>query len=146
MPAGGDRIATLPPQMHALRRHGRRSAWIALLAVLAMALVPTLARALAHGQGTGTQWVEVCTAQGTGLVAVAGHGTAAPEDGGSSLLPQLEHCPLCVPAHAGPGPSAPAFDLPPPVGMSDTPSWLGLRPQALDGWRSAQPRGPPLRR
>lgn len=129
--------------MHPARRNIRRSAWIALLAVLAMALVPTLARALAHGQGVGTQWIEVCTAQGMTLVAVADHG-AEPGDGGASLLPQLEHCPFCTLGHSGPILPTLGFEVPPSVSASDRPSWLELPPHPLGGWRSAQPRGPPL--
>jgi hypothetical protein len=130
--------------MHPARRNIGHSAWIALLAVLAMALVPTLARALAHGQGVGTQGVEVCTAQGMKLVAVADHGAADPDDAGPSLLPQFEHCPFCTLGHGAPALPTWGHEVPPPVGASDRPSWIELPPQALDGWRSAQPRGPPL--
>lgn len=122
----------------------RRSAWVALLAVLAMALVPTLARALAHGQGAGTQWIEVCTAQGMKLVAVADDGTAETGSAPQTLLPQLEHCPFCTLGHGGPAlPSATVALLPPPAAVRTVPARFLHAPRTLRAWRSTQPRGPP---
>jgi hypothetical protein len=131
--------------MHRLRRLHRPSAWTALLAVLAMALVPSLARALAHGQGAGVQWVEVCTAQGMKLVAVADHGATEPGDTPHTLLPQLEHCPLCTLGHGGPALPSAAFALqPPPAAARAVATRFLHAPRTLYAWRSAQPRGPPF--
>lgn len=115
------------------------------MAVLAMALVPPLARALAHGQGAGVQWVEVCTAQGMKLVAVADHGTTERGDTPRTLLPQLEHCPLCTLGHGGPAlPSATSALQPPPAAARAVAARFLHAPRTLYAWRSAQPRGPPF--
>ncbi len=130
--------------LHSLHPRRRRwPAWLALWAMLAMALLPGVSHALAWAQGGHTQWAEVCTAQGLRLVAVAdAAGTQAP------ALPaahaQLEHCLFCA---GGLGPAA----LPPawaPAAPASTaararPAGCGASPHAGALPRHAAPRGPP---
>ncbi len=128
--------------MNALRPHLRLPVWIALVAMLALALLPTLSHALTFARGGSGAWVEVCTPQGMRLVQVAGDETPAPLQAGS----HLEHCPLCVLPHvdAAPPPAVPAV-LPLPLAAFSPPPAFLHAPVTLYAWRSASPRGPPSR-
>lgn len=130
--------------MQRLRLNTRRLAWLALVAVLAMALVPTLARALAHGQGASTQWVEVCTAQGMKMVPVAAAQAQESQAPEASPLSQLEHCPMCALGHLCAGPPA-ALPAPLPAAAARlVPARFLHAPRTLHVWRASQPRGPPF--
>jgi hypothetical protein len=122
------------------RRTLRPLVWLALMAVLAMALLPTVTHALALQRG-GSAWVEVCTPQGMRLVAVDAGDTPAPLQAAA----HLEHCPLCAlqGVDAGAPPPAPAGMVFLPPGRSGPPPLFLLAPTTLHAWRSAQPRGPP---
>lgn len=118
--------------------------WLALAAMLAMALLPTVSHALAFARGGAGAWTEVCTPQGLRLVAgpayEAGQGDAPLQAAG-----HLEHCPLCTLAADHPG--LPAAVLQAGVLLSGP--VLRLPPvaqalRALPPWRQAQPRGPPV--
>lgn len=114
-----------------------------MLAVLALALVPTVSRALAHAQGQSA-WVEVCSQQGSVWVAADGSSTDGNPDG--ATLHTLEHCALC-------GLAAAALPLPPtefawvlPLTAATLVPTLFLqapRPQFV--WVQSQPRAPPVR-
>lgn len=119
-------------------RRQRLPAWIALVAIWALALVPTLSRALDFAAGNGS-WAEVCTAQGPRLVS-----TDAGDDTPPQAVPSLEHCRLCPLAldSAAPLPSA-AVQLPLPVAGAEPPPLFLHAPRPLFAWRSAQPRAPP---
>ncbi len=123
------------------------SAWLALWAMLAMALLPTVSHALAFARGGASNWVEVCTPQGMRLmaVAVADGADGAPAPAPVQAAGHLEHCPLC--ALGGDLPplpaAAPAALLPPH--SAALPSLFLQAPYAQQAWRSAQPRGPPSR-
>lgn len=127
--------------MDLLRAHARRHAWIALLAVLATALLPALARAFTHAQGDATPWTEICTSQGlrpVALAEVAGDTAPAP-----TALP-LEHCALCLPGHAAAEapPAQPAVPWPP--ALREAVPVAGLNPPAgPPAWPASRPRGPP---
>jgi hypothetical protein len=124
-------------------RHQRLSAWIALVAMLAMALLPTLSHALAHARGGASSWAEVCTPQGMRLVAVSAD-DSLPGGAPAQAAGHLEHCPLCA---LGADALAPPLSLPPalvlPLGRAGLPPLFLQAPHTLHAWRSAQPRGPP---
>lgn len=116
---------------------------LALLATLALAVLPSVSHALAFAHGGASAWAEVCTPQGMRMVAVD------PEQQTDSSAPMqaaatLEHCALC--ALAGGASALPASG---PVALPLLPNshalpWLFLHaPHTLHAWRSAQPRGPP---
>jgi hypothetical protein len=125
--------------MRAVRAHRRLTSWIAALAILLASLAPALSHALASA--TGTQWVEICTAQGSKWIK-------AGEDG-SERSPAsahvLDHCPYCS-LHA------PTLGLPPATPLARLPLRLSHKlplaflsaPRTLHAWVSAQPRAPPL--
>jgi hypothetical protein len=118
------------------RRHLGRLNWIALVAILSLALAPTLSRAIAHAQGV-VSWGSVCTASPSVPFGDGGDPTRA------AGAAQLEHCPLCA---VGAAPFAP------PAG-AQTLSFDGRLGHALPGaragevraraWFVARPRGPP---
>lgn len=123
-----------PPRTH-------RPIWFALVAMLAVALLPTLSHALAHTRGGAPAGAAVCTAQGLRS------GVAAPDPADATAPPataRLEHCPLCTLATDHPV-------LPPAsasAGVRLSPATLALAPVApalrgVSSWRAAQPRGPP---
>ena len=124
--------------MNPLRRPHHPARWMALAAVLALALLPTVSRLLAATAGGG--WVEVCTPRGTRLVAT-GSDAAAPA---SPAAIHVDACGFCALA------SHSAMLLPGPIAVS-----LPLRTQQAQARPTAsaqrtprpasdaQPRGPP---
>jgi hypothetical protein len=133
----------------ALRLQLRPLTWIALVAILALALLPTLSHAWAysHAQGAGG-WAEVCTTQGPQRIAVDADGkladTVIDADTNMSSAAHLQHCPLCALSFDAPllPPAAPAA-LPLALAGSAPPAAFLHAPRTLFAWRSAQPRGPP---
>lgn len=120
--------------MNAARRStfARMSAVLALLAVLAFTLLPTVSRALASGGG----WTEVCTPQGMKLVAL--------DDQGGEITTTLDACGLCtVAAHgAAPLPAAPVV-VALPLAAAEPPSAFLHAPGRAHAWQPAQSRAPP---
>ncbi|HSV46035.1 MAG TPA: DUF2946 domain-containing protein [Ramlibacter sp.] len=120
----------------------RRICRLALLAMLALAVLPTVSHALAASGGP-IGWAEICTPQGARLVAVdASEGTpSVPAD----VAAHLEHCPFCVPAFGALGlPPASALALGLALTSAEPPPLFLHAPRAPHAWRSAQPRAPPL--
>ena len=137
--------------MNALRHHLRPLSWIALVAILALALLPTLSQARAHAQAQGAGgWAEVCTPQGPKRIAVDADGKLADTvidttaDDTPSGAAHLQHCPLCALSLDLPvlPPAAPAA-LPLALASDAPPAAFLHAPRTLHAWRSAQPRGPP---
>ena len=122
-------------------RQRPRFVWLAILATLAMALVPTLSHALAHLRGQAA-WVEVCTTAGSRLVALDAAGQA--QQPATSAAAHLEHCPYCAPSFGGVGlpPSPLALPLATEL-ATDVPALFLHAPRTLHAWCSAQPRAPP---
>ena len=122
-------------------RHPRRHPliWLALAAMLALVVLPTVSHALARtGVGAGA---EVCTPQGLRSVAAA-----LPDggDGPRQTAASLVHCALCTltadhlglpPVAAQAGLRLHADEGPLPAGASPS--------RALPAAGIAQPRGPP---
>jgi len=120
------------------RRHPRLATWLALVAMAALTLLPTLTHALARAAGQASAgYAEVCTPQGTKLVALA-EGEQVPPSAGS----HLEHCPYCA---AGAALSLPAMAaaLPTPVDRSGAPPPALRVPGPAAVWSHGRPRGPP---
>jgi Protein of unknown function (DUF2946) len=121
-----------------IRRLFRQATWLALVAILALALAPTVSHALA-ASGPGNPWAEICSdAGGTTPVGVD---SGAP--GGTAT--HLGHCPLC-------GPSAQALSLPSPEAASfSVPAGRDAAVAALPRvplarplpWSPPQPGAPP---
>jgi hypothetical protein len=124
------------------RRHLRPVTWLALWAMLAMTLLPTVSHALAFARGDAGRWAEVCTPQGLRLVAV--DDAAGPSKGSlPTAAGHLEHCPFCaLGADAAAPPPAPLALLQLPPATFEPPLLLPA-PATLFAWRKAQPRGPP---
>ncbi|TFW10022.1 DUF2946 domain-containing protein [Oxalobacteraceae bacterium OM1] len=113
--------------------------WIACLAILVAALMPTVAAAM---QAQSSFLGDICTAAGLKVGAAP---DSTPDGAGSKAANHLKHCPYCF-THAG------SFGLPPgggialPVaaGMVEHPSLFYRAPHPLFAWISAQPRAPPV--
>lgn len=121
-------------------RHRHITAWIAIVAMLALAMIPTLSRAMAFADGSG-RWAEVCTPQGMKLVATADSGDEAPQ---ATL--QLDPCGFCSLAGEGAAPlpaMAAAVHL--PLHSAEPPALFLHAPRTLHAWSAAQPRAPPAR-
>lgn len=125
--------------MRAVRAHRRLTSWIAALAILLASLAPALSHALASA--TGSNWIEICTTQGSRWIQAGQDGS----ERAPSSAHVLEHCPYC-------SLQAPTLGLPPvthrvhlPVQLSHVVplAFLGA-PRTLHAWVSAQPRAPPL--
>lgn len=122
------------PTMPLFRRLHRRLSWIALFAMLAMALAPTVSHALADAPAP---WLAVCSATGTSPNGVAGEPTQLPG------LAHLDHCPFCALQGAAP-PPPPALALWRPMDLSQAmPESYGQAHHPSFAWCAAQPRAPP---
>lgn len=120
-----------------VRRLFRRATWLALVAMLGLALAPTLSHALA-ASNSGDPWSEICSMGGAKMAPVqADAGQAA--DAGA----HLGHCPLC--GQIGDAPTLPSAEyLPVRVdGATHRPALFLHAPRTLFAWVAAQPRAPP---
>jgi hypothetical protein len=119
--------------MQHLRRHHHAFVRLALVAMLALACVPTLSRWLATAEGP-LVWAQVCTPQG---MKSLGDSPAAPV-----ATQHLDACGFCTLA---PGAALPAVEsgwrADAPVDM--LPLHASTRPPAPTAWTAAQPRAPP---
>jgi hypothetical protein len=127
--------------VNALRRHLQPLTWLALVAVLALALLPTVSHALPGN--ASSSWTEVCTTQGLQRVptgAAVGDQSAPP-----GVTAHFDHCPFCKLGHdAPPLPQAPlVLSLAAPDGVY-LPALFLQAPYGLHAWASAQPRAPPF--
>lgn len=104
------------------------AAWLALLAVLAAALLPTLARAAA---ASAPAWAEVCSADGTRGLPDAAHA--------------LEHCPFCAPSATPSLPPAAASGLALLPLAFARPATAPHAAAPAPAWRGAEARAPPRR-
>lgn len=120
--------------MNTARRFHRASSWLALLAVLAFTLLPTVSRAMAAATGG---WTEVCTPQGMKLVALGDEG-----GGIATTLDACDHCTLA--AHAPPPPPAVAPVLA-SAALAEVPVLFLQAPRRPFAWQPAQSRAPPAR-
>ena len=123
------------------RNTHRLAAWLALLAMLWGALVPTLAQAAVAGAGS-QGWVEVCSTSGVAWGRVDGGdesptSTPAPMSGASSS------CAWCLPQGAMGLPPAPTTWVAPNHASGTVPAvaFESILPLAV--WSAAQSRAPP---
>jgi len=145
-----------------VRSRLKTGAWLASIAMLALALLPTVSRALAASSpassASSALWAEVCTTQGVLMTTAPGAAMPAAgadanvgndgNDGGqaawSAGATALDRCAFCVLA-AGAAPLAavaPSFAV--PAGVPELPrSFAPPAPHARMAWASAQPRAPP---
>jgi hypothetical protein len=120
-------------------RRCRLAVWLAFTAIAALALMPTVASALARSGGV----TEVCTPAGMKLVALgSGQAGDQPQPAGAAL--HLNHCPFCGGAFGALGmPPAPlALPLQPPA-PAVAASGRCERPHLREAWTAARPRAPP---
>jgi hypothetical protein len=128
-----------------LRRHTALPTWIALLAIWALSLVPTVSQLLAAAAPDGSVRAEICTPQGLRWVTLVAADDGAEPPATDSAAAHSDHCPLCRLQHdAPPLPVATALPHEPAPGPAFVPSLFLQAPHTLHAWRSAQPRGPPL--
>ena len=128
------------------------STWIAILAVLLNALVPTVSLAFepdpTPGSAVSGGWIEMCTSQGSSWVKLDTDGQISAQTSqrpeGAPAATHNGHCPYCL-THAA------SFGLP-PASVALLPVWLtvtDLLPQSTPlvvdtrGWRVPAARAPP---
>ena len=119
--------------MQLIRHHLRQFVWIALVAILGVALAPTVSHARA-GSGAGNPWAEICSAAAA----------AAPATPQAPSAVHLAHCPLCSQASADPvlPPALVAVPARRPVPHARPAAPVRAGTPAL-AWAIAQPRAPP---
>ena len=90
---------------------------LALAAVMLLALMPSAARLLASGAGTGAHagWVELCTMAGLKLVKLDPAAPAAPERGAPAHGGDCDYCPLLQTLTPAAAPPAMALAALPPL-------------------------------
>lgn len=121
--------------------HRRCAAWLALLAMLWGALVPTLVQA-AVSSSDRQGWVEVCSASGVLWVQVDS-GAGSPTGQPGSMADDAAHCPWCPMQGAAGLPPGSALATPVCArGPVPAALFFSASPAAL--WSSAQSRAPPV--
>lgn len=110
-----------------LRRLFRQAAVLALVAILGLALAPTVSHALAAQQLGAQPWSELCAF-----------------DGGPDAGARLAHCPLCAqPGHTPVLPGTPASAGLPPERRSEVPALTRHEAVAAMVWVAPPSRAPP---
>ncbi|MFT3664133.1 DUF2946 family protein [Piscinibacter sp.] len=124
--------------MHLVRRLFRRATWLALVAMLGLALAPTLSQAVAASQA-GDPWAEICSMGGATMTASPAGAGQAGADGA-----HLGHCPLC--GQVGDTPMLPGAEYQPVQvdGATQRPALFLHAPRTLFAWAAARARAPPL--
>ena len=117
------------------------AAWIACVAVLFAALAPSVTHAFPV-QG-GLELMDICTANGPGVVTVSVADEGLPKSV-SEKLSHFEHCPFCS-SHDGGSAVFPAQQvaLPAPGPADSHPRLFYQAPSTLTIWAPAQSRAPP---
>lgn len=115
--------------------------WLACLAVLLVALMPSLSQALQRE--ASNPWAEICTSLGAKRAAVDDR--AANDSAPTAPIEHLlQHCPYCsvhVTVLGMPPTPLPMVSL---VPLQHTlPELFLAAPRTLFAWSSAQPRAPP---
>lgn len=114
--------------------------WVAILAVLMMALAPLVSQAFGARSASG--WAEICSVYGSKWVKVDA-GSADRQPTPVSGHP-LDHCPYCsLQAGALGMPPAPLV-VEPIASYREAPLAFLQAPSTPHVWRTAQPRGPPF--
>jgi len=107
--------------------------WLALFAMLGLALAPSVSHALS-AQQQSNPWTEICSASGS---------SGQPDRGTPTM--QLEHCAMCVVAgHAMGMPPAPVAALPTPERAAHVPALFLDAAHSLFAWSPPQARAPPF--
>jgi hypothetical protein len=120
-----------------VRRLFRQATWLAIFAMLGLALAPTVSHALA-ASGPGNPWAEICSVAGGKVVVADAAGSQA--DAGT----HLGHCPLC--GQLGSAPALPVAESSSTLavdGADFLPALFARSPSPLFAWAAAQPRAPP---
>jgi len=114
--------------MLTVRKQLRKFVWLALSAMLALSLLPTVAHALSFAKGEPGNLAEICTAQGSQWVSLDG----VPVDQPATGIGHLEDCSYCSQASASAclPPAVPALQLPARSGAHAPPLFLHA-PQTL---------------
>ena len=128
--------------MSTLRAHLRSLSWLALAAMLALALLPSVSHALRFSQGDPLNLAEICTPQGMRTVLVDGGATDDNMPATAAAGADCPYCSLC--GHLAALPPASPSMLPPLVAQAAVPSLFLQAPRTLFAWASAQPRAPPV--
>ena len=118
-------------------RHGRRNiaSWIALVAMMMVAFMPTLSSAFpASG---GLPWERICSA--SNVMANKGRTPVSP-----ASTHAFEHCPYCaLHADLAPPPDPRQADAGIAFAFRAVPLAFARAPRCNAVWASAQPRAPP---
>ena len=128
--------------MSTLRAHLRSLSWLALAAMLALALLPSVSHALRFAQGDPQSLAEICTPQGMRTVLVDGGATDDNMPATAAAGADCPYCSLC--GHLAALPPASPSVLPPMVAEAAVPTLFLQAPRTLCAWASAQPRAPPV--
>ena len=123
-------------------RHLRRLSWIALLAILSLALVPTVSRALMATSGAFAT-AEVCS-------ATEGAARSADDAAGATDLAHASHifsaCAFCALGGIAMAlPTTVAFTAAAPAADTTFQAIAPARQGARRPWADARPRAPPAR-
>jgi hypothetical protein len=122
-------------------RNSRRTAWLAIFAILLNAFAPAVSHAMAAH--FGVSWLEVCTPDGLKRIAVE-YSAARPDIPPGAHIVADTHCPYCAPHGASFAHAPPAL---PAVAVLGGPAVLSSDPQSValqrSVWTGGHARAPP---
>lgn len=121
------------------RDRSRRIAWIATLAMLAAALLPSLAHARKAAMGLPSSLMEICTSAGLRKLAPPAADTGSPQRPDAAMAAD---CPFCL-LHISAGPLPAVAALPLPAARHEAPLLFLRAPRPLFVWAAAGCRDPP---
>jgi hypothetical protein len=128
------------PPVQTVRRHLQSWAFIAIFAVLGMAMAPAVSHAVMAA--SGVQWTEICSTTGSRWVPVDSSAEQTP--GTPASVVDMSKCPVCCHlGHSAGLPPAPLAVLNFIGGSHAVPALFLHAPRPLFAWAAAQPRGPP---
>jgi Protein of unknown function (DUF2946) len=118
------------PLVTPIRQRLRLFTWVALFAMLGLAIAPSVSHALSAQQASNP-WTEICS-------------TSNPGEQPRSAAMLLEHCAMCVVVAQAIGmPPAPVTALPAPEGAAYVAALFLEASRPLFAWRPPQARAPP---
>ena len=130
--------------MFSSTRRKRFGAWMAILAMLAASLAPTVSHALSAQRGAPSGWTDICTVAGAKTLKSVGLGqpqNSAPGEGGVAANLDCAYC-LLHSGNLAPPPS-PAVAVPAMSAAVHMPALFYRSPRPLFAWATAHPRAPP---
>ena len=115
--------------------------WLAFIAILAAALMPSVSRALAQDRAGNPMMAEICAPSGMSYAGMRAPDMQSPD---TKAIGHMDDCAYCRFHADTPALPAMAITVEPGKVASPHPPLFYHAPTPLFAWTAAKPRGPPL--